>query len=767
MHEDVKKIFVQIAVALPISGTFTYTVKGDLINNTGVGKRVLVSFSGRNVTGYILRIIPPEHRKGLKDITAIIDSYPLFPPNMVKFFEWISEYYRYPIGLVIKTALPTGLNVTASNNTEMPLKGWLDRVGVLKKVFIALNEDAAINRSAFVQKKPPINEAEFMDMMVKKKEVPLSEIKTTFSNGVYLVNKWIKMGLLSKSLRPVARKATDEILFISHKPPALNSKQKEVLEKISEKLKHNSFFTYLLHGVTGSGKTEVYYHAVKFAQSLGKQSIIMVPEIALAFSLASLFRARLGNNVAILHSALSPGERYDQWIKTIKGEADVVIGARSALFAPFSRLGLIIIDEEHDPSYKQEDKCRYQARDAAIVRAKLLDALVVLGSGTPSVQSYQNAVSGKYGLLTMSKRIFERKPPDITMIDMKNFEHSGSKADDRVISPPLMKAIQENLAQERQSILFLNRRGFSSLYLCRLCGETLKCPNCEVSLTYHKYGNNLLCHYCGFRIQPPHRCPSCNRETLKPYGFGTEKVVETIKEVFPEARVERMDRDTMRHKGDVQQVLKRFLHHKADILVGTQMVTKGHDFPNVTLVGVISADMSLNFPDFRAGENTFQLLSQVAGRTGRGNTPGKVIIQTFNPSHYAINAARDHDYQKFFLQETRLRRELNYPPFSFIANVRFHGNNKTNTQKIAQLVGEKISSILKNQLKGEKHIEILGPVEAPLARLKGKYRQQILIKAHRTGQLNRLLKEIENLSGSCLSSSGVKLIIDVDPYNMV
>ncbi|UCH00330.1 MAG: primosomal protein N', partial [Deltaproteobacteria bacterium] len=497
------------------------------------------------------------------------------------------------------------------------------------------------------------------------------------------------------------------------------------------------------------------------------QSIIMVPEIALTVSLASLFKARLRDRVAILHSALSMGERYDQWIRIARGEADVVIGARSALFAPFSRPGLIIIDEEHDPSYKQEKKFCYQARDAAIVRAKLTNALVVLGSGTPSIQSYQNAVSGRYGLLTMPERILKRKPPDITVIDMTSFEDSPTARDDSIISPPLRMEIGESLAKRKQAILFLNRRGFSALYLCRFCGESIRCPNCEVSLTYHKYGNNLLCHYCGFRIQPPNRCPLCNREKLKPYGFGTERVVDTLKEVFPDARVERMDRDTMRHKGEVQRVLRRFSQYETDILVGTQMVTKGHDFPKVTLVGVISADLSLNCPDFRAAEITFQLLSQVAGRTGRGRLPGRVIIQTFNPCHYAIIAARDHDYGRFFSHETRLRRQLNYPPFSSIANLRLLGNSRTKTEKIAQQMGERIGKILKRQSKGKNDIAVLGPVEAAIAKLKGKYRQQILIKSRRPRYLNQLLKDVDRGSAQILSSSGVRLMIDVDPYQMM
>ena len=767
MPESIPKIYVQIAVALPVSGTFTYTVTGDLVNKAGVGKRVLVSFSGRKVTGYILRIIQHENRKGLKDIINIIDPYPLFPPNMVEFFEWLSNYYLYPIGLVIKTALPTGLNVRIPYGTEMPPKGWLDRVGLLKRVFITVRKGATIDRSLFDPKRSPKNEGEFLEMIIKKKEVSLQEVKKAFNNGAYLVDKWVKKGFLKRSLRQVVRDIAGENIFISPNPPPLSVKQKEVLEKISGKLKEKSFFTYLLHGVTGSGKTEVYYKAVKVATELGRQSIIMVPEIALTVSLASLFKARLRDRVAVLHSALSPGERYDQWIRIANGEADVVIGARSALFAPISRPGLIIIDEEHDSSYKQEEKFRYQARDAAIVRAKLSQSLVILGSGTPSIQSYQNATIGKYGLLTMPERILKREPPDITVIDMTRFEGSPTVQNDSIISPPLREAIGENLAKKKQTILFLNRRGFSALYLCRFCGETLRCPNCEVSLTYHKQGNNLLCHYCGFRIQPPDRCPSCSRENLKPYGFGTERVVETLREVFPEVRVERMDRDTMRYKGRLQQVLRHLENYETDILVGTQMVTKGHDFPNVTLVGVISADLSLNNPDFRAGEITFQLLSQVAGRTGRGNVPGRVIIQTFNPSHYAIIAARDHDYKRFFSQETNLRQQLDYPPFSSIANLRLLGNSKTKTGKIAQQMGEKIHNILKKRSSGKKDIKVLGPVEAPVAKLKGKYRQQILIKSRRHGYLNQLLKEVGKGSAQILSSSGVRLIIDVDPYQMM
>jgi len=491
----------------------------------------------------------------------------------------------------------------------------------------------------------------------------------------------------------------------------------------------------------------------------------MVPEIALTFSLASLFKARLGDKVSILHSAISRGEKYDQWLKIAKGEIDLVIGTRSALFAPLPKLGLIIIDEEHDLSYKQEERFRYQARDSAIVRAKALNALAILGSGTPSIQSYKNSLNGKYELLTMPERILKKKLPDITIIDMRRFENN--KKHEGIISPPLKKAIGENFAEKNQTILFLNRRGFNVLYLCRLCGEPLRCPNCEVSLTYHKHKNKLVCHYCGYRTDPPDKCPSCNSKNLVPYGFGTERVVEIVRDMFQDARIERMDRDTMRHKGNIQQVLKRLHNHEMDILVGTQMITKGHDFPGVTLVGVISADLSLNWPDFRAGEITFQVLSQVAGRTGRGSLPGRVLIQTYNPSHYTIIAAKDHDYEKFFLKEINLRHQLNYPPFSFLANLKLIGNNNIETEKIAQHVRNVLDEILETQYDYKKNIDILGPVEAPVAKIKGKYRQQILIKSKRPGYLNLLLKEVDRVTGKILSSTGVNLIIDIDPYQMM
>lgn len=765
MVEGLKKIYLEVAVPLPLRETYTYTVIGDLIKKAAVGKRVIIPFSNRKLTGYILTIASVQDRKDLKAIIDVLDDLPLFQPDIVEFFKWLADYYHYPIGLIIKMALPAGLDARAANVSDISSTGFLDSVGPLKKVFVSGNIHADLSITNINKKRPAKNESEFLGLFAKKQDLSLKEIKDRFSNGSYLVDKWVKKGYLKKSLKIVPRILEDQIIFNPTAPHSLNIKQKEVLEKITEKLEAHRFYTYLLHGVTGSGKTEVYYHAILACIALGRQSILMVPEIALTFSLASLFKVRLGNKVSILHSSISRGEKYEEWIKIAKGEIDVVIGTRSALFAPLPNLGLIIIDEEHDLSYKQEERFRYQARDSAIVRAKLLNALVILGSGTPSIQSYRNSLNGKYELLSMPERILKKSLPSITVIDMRHFDNK--KNQDYIISPPLRDAMSKNLAEKNQTILFLNRRGFNVLYLCKLCGEPIKCPNCEVSLTYHKGINKLVCHYCGYMIDPPQECPYCKSKNLTPYGFGTERVVEILKDMYPTASIERMDRDTMWHKGGAQNVLKRLHKHEIDILVGTQMITKGHDFPEVTLVGVISADLSLYLPDFRAGETTFQILSQVSGRTGRGSLPGRVLIQTYNPSNYTINAVKYHDYRKFFLREVKLRRQLNYPPFSFLANLILAGNDKIKTETIAQYTRNTLRRILESQPGLKRNIDILGPVEAPLAKIKGKYRQQILIKSKKTKALNYLLKRLEFSTGKNLSSKGVSLIIDIDPYQMM
>jgi primosomal protein N' (replication factor Y) len=813
-----KKLYLGIAVTLPVKEIFSYAVPEHLIPIAEIGRRALVPFRNRDVIGYILRKDSGTEQKEIKEILDILDAEPLFNESLVPFFQWMADYYVFPIGMLIRSALPSGLNIAQFKSAKLTGKGmeaikrlspsspegkllcWINnnpykRLPVplnlayklekkgwviienhkekaatrpLKRKYLRFREGVNLDsitgetERAFRAK----NDVEFLKSLASSsKGLPLKEISARFDNGSYLARKWIKKGLIESYEERVFRDPVGNILVPSPVPSSLYDQQKEVLQTIKRRLERQEFSTCLLNGVTGSGKTEVYYRAVKHTIDMGRKAILMLPEIGLAVYTEGIFKSRLGQRVGMFHSGLSRGERYDQWMRMFRDEIDVVIGARSALFAPLSRLGLIIVDEEYDSSYKQEEGPRYQARDAAIVRGKIENALVILGSGTPSVQSFHNAATGRYQLLPMPERIDKRPMPDIEIVDMKKV-CNGDRSDN-ILSPALKKAIEDNLVGRRQTILFLNRRGFSSVYLCRSCGEAVRCRNCDLTLTYHLKDNRLVCHYCGFSFKPPMKCPACGHERMRAYGFGTERLEKELGEMFPSARTGRFDRDSTRGKGQAFNILKKFNEGEIDILVGTQMITKGYDFPRVTLVGVISADLSLGFPDFRAGERTFQLLSQVAGRAGRGNLKGKVIVQAFNPDHYAIVAAKRHDYAYFFNREKELREQLGYPPFSYLACLRFQGKNQRDTQDTASKMGHEIESIIQRWPKKGKEIQVLGPAECPMSKLKNKYRWQILIKSKGTGLLHYLLKEMEGLSKNILRKKGVGIIIDVDPYQML
>jgi primosomal protein N' (replication factor Y) len=808
---------LKIAVSVPVKGTFLYKVPERLGPKAFVGCRVLVPFRNRKVTGYILEESPAVDDRDIKEILDILDAEPLFHKKQVRFFEWMADYYLHPIGQIIQSALPGGINSnpyktafltekgsrilhgTAPLSQEREIlswikdhpgkrlphplrkiyplqkKGWLileDRrqerlAGPLMRRFVRPKEETDLETVLEKIKRPSKaeNEVQFLKTVFGSGPVLLNELTCRFSNGSYLVNKWVKKGTLVSYKGPVYRSPAGTIMCPASAPSELYGQQQRALNRIKSYLNKDAFHVCLLYGVTGSGKTEVYCRAVEHAIGSGKQAIIMVPEISLALYMEGIFRSRLGNRVAVYHSRLSRGERYDEWMRIARGEVDLVIGARSALFVPLSRLGFIVVDEEYDSAYKQENSPRYQARDAAVVRAKLDKAVVILGAGTPSVQSFQNAMNGKYHLLSMPDRIEKRPLPDVEIVDMKsiNTRQPGSE----IISPRLLEAIDKNLMAGNQTILFLNRRGFRSCYLCRFCGQSIRCPNCDVALTYHLEENRLFCHYCGFHAETRRKCPSCGRNGIKAYGFGTERLEQELKDMFPEARFARMDTDSTRKKGRAVQILKQFGKHEIDILVGTQMIAKGYDFPKVTLVGVIAADLSLGFPDFRAGERTFQILSQVAGRAGRGDKRGEVIIQTFNPAHYAIQTATVHDYKSFFEKEKELREQLSYPPFSHLVCLRLKGNSKDKTEKAARGLGMDIRDILAGWPKRGNEIQVLGPVEAPISRLKGKYRWQILIKSKSMSLSKHLLMAVDKSSRKVLQSRGVNLVVDVDPYQMI
>jgi primosomal protein N' (replication factor Y) len=807
---------LRVAVPLSLRDTFTYRLPNHLAHMAVVGQRVRVPFRNQTLTGFILGKVTDDLECDLKEILEILDKEPLFHEGLVPFFQWMADYYLYPIGRLIQAALPGGINTSqfktghltekglrASNllpahseekklltwikdnpNKKLPpplqmayafqKKGWIQiesrtnvrQVGPLKRKFVRVKE--GVDQAAILEKAGSSgtkNEYNFLKTVFDAGDIPLKSLSSTFDNGAYLVKKWIKRGVLESYHATVSRNPSGKIMFPPTPPPELTDQQKSALKNIQNRLEKRDFSTCLLHGVTGSGKTEVYQRAIEHANRLGRQAILMVPEIALVDYMEGIFRHRLGDRMAVFHSGLSQGERYDQWMRMVKGEIDLVIGARSALFSPLPKLGLIVVDEEHDISYKQEEGPRHQARDAAVVRGKIEKALVILGSGTPSIQSFQNAISGRYKLLSMPDRIESRPLPEIQIVDMKGVPDKNKK--NWIISPQLKTALDRNLSEGKQAILFLNRRGFHRVYLCRFCGKSVRCANCDMALIHHLNKNLLACHYCGFHIPPKNTCPSCGRQGMRAYGFGTERLEQELTEIYPERSVARMDRDSTRRKGHAFKILKRFSRHEIDILVGTQMITKGYDFPHVTLVGVIAADLSLGFPDFRAGERTFQLLSQVAGRAGRGEQRGTVIVQTFNPEHYAITTAERHNFRAFFQKEKALREQLGYPPFSYLVCLRLQGNNSKMSAAMAERMGREISGILKKWPKRGKESQVLGPAEAPLSRLKGKYRWQLLIKCGRAVLLHYLLEEVQKLSKRILRSSGVSMIVDIDPYQML
>ena len=808
---------LRVAVPLSLRDTFTYRVPARLAHMAAVGRRVRVPFRNQTLTGFILGKGSDDLDCSLKEVLEIMDKEPLFHESLVPFFQWMADYYLYPIGRLIQAALPGGINVShfktghitekglmaldllPVNSEEKRLltrikdnpnkrllpplqlayafqkKGWIQienrtnegQVGPLKRKFVrvkkGVDQDTILKEKAGTTRTK--NELEFLKTLFGAGDVPLKSLSSTFQNGSYLVKKWIKKGVLESYHATVSRNPPGKIMFPPAPPPELTEQQKTALMKIQSRLEKGGFSTCLLHGVTGSGKTEVYQRAIEYTNRLGRQAILMVPEIALVDYMEGIFRDRLGDRMAVFHSGLSQGERYDQWMRMVKGDIDLVIGARSALFSPLPRLGLIVVDEEHDISYKQEEGPRHQARDAAVVRGKIEKALVILGSGTPSIQSFQNALAGRYKLLSMPDRIESRPLPDIQVVDMKGVQDKNKK--NGIISPHLKEALDRNLSEGKQAILFLNRRGFHRVYLCRFCGQSVRCANCDMALIYHFKKNLLACHYCGFHIPPKNTCPSCGRQGMRAYGFGTERLEQELKEIYPDRSVARMDRDSTRRKGHAFKILKKFSRHEIDILVGTQMITKGYDFPHVTLVGVVAADLSLGFPDFRAGERTFQLLSQVAGRAGRGEQKGTVIVQTFNPEHYAITMAERHDFPAFFQKEKTLREQLGYPPFSYLVCLRLQGNSSKTAAAMAERMGREISGILEKWPKRGKEIQVLGPAEAPLSKLKGKYRWQILIKCRRAVLLHYLLEEVQKLSNKVLRSSGVGMIVDVDPYQML
>ena len=745
--------FVEVALPLPIFRTFTYSLPPSC-SYLSPGTRVLVPFGSRDLTGIAVNLHSRTGQGGIKAIRKVLDDGPLISPQLLQLGSWIASYYFVPPGEALRVMLPPGL---LDKRNPLGKKYWLAKrqlaIVKIEGAPAALTSRQMETFKTLRGRALPV----LLQPFVKTTGCSVSILQTLASKGV------IRIEPIDIYRSPWSQPPMEV------KKHTLNRGQRGVLERIKEHLKGrgacgDQFHSVLIHGVTGSGKTEIYLNVISLILSLGRSALMLVPEIGLTPQISRYFRGWFGEEVAILHSGLSEGERFDQWRRIREGQCRVAVGTRSAVFAPLPRLGVIIVDEEHDTSYKQDEMPRYHARDTAVKRAQIEQALVILGGATPQVETFHESQEQK-GLHyeVLSSRILKRSLPTVRIVDMRvEFERRGKAV---LVSQLLEESISRRLAGKEQVLLLLNRRGYSSVLLCRSCGHTESCENCSISLTYHQQLNQLICHYCGYFRTVPDRCLSCGKQYIYFLGQGTEKVQELVQRLFPKSVVDRLDRDAVRKKGGVERILGAFESGRTDILIGTQMIAKGHDFPRVTLVGVLAAEQALRLADFRAAERTFQLLTQVAGRAGRGSKPGEVVIQTYYPNHYSLKSACAQDYRQFFAQEIRFRRDFRYPPFTALANLLVQGKVRERAWRLA----EKVATLLishRTQYSSEERMRILGPAAAALERLKGEYRFQILIKTTDRSELHRVLEKTVDVLRQKRAPLR-KISIDIDPISLL
>jgi len=812
MTKSDKKLYAEIVIPGPPHQKFTYLIPSKIRDEIECGHRVVVPFGKRTATGFVTSFSDKTSIKDLKEIKEIADPWPLLTEELLTLTRWISDYYIAGWGETIKSALPPGLTAKSKllvevlnsdepdNLTDLQRKlidiiknkdsisvnflinkfrsesvrralTRLERAGVIgfkysfekdsisvktkKKIFI---KDTISNEEIKkLQKRSPA-QAGIIELLMKKKSLWRHEIDTSMS----VLNKLKEKNLIEIKDVEVYRESFDEL----HPPPVkeivLTQEQKSAVEKITAAINRKEFKTFLIHGITGSGKTQVYIEGIKHALSMGKTALVLIPEISLTPQAVMRYRFFFGNKIAVLHSRMAQGERYDAWRRIKKGEFTIAIGPRSAVFAPLENLGLIIVDEEHDSSFKQKDPApRYHGRDAAVMRGKLNNAVVLLGSATPSLESYFNAINKKYEIVSITERIDKTPLPSVVLIDQKEFIR---QKETRIISPILREKIENRLNNKEQVILLQNRRGYAPFLMCKVCGYIEECKNCDITLTFHRSTKTLECHYCGYKQRAPDVCPKCQNPSMSYIGAGTEQVEEELQRIFPDARILRMDFDTTRTKGAHTRIIRDFSEHRGDILLGTQMVAKGHDFSGVSLVGVISADTGLYFPDFRAGEKTFQLLTQAAGRAGRRATRGEVIIQTMSPDHPVLSFVLTHNYKNFFEWESRNRKELNYPPWGKIITIHFKSSKKEKAEKAA----EYFRKVLDNNI----GITILGPAPSPLSRIKNLYRYQIIVKSSRISdkggrKLHSIVRTALKAYYTNRNYYNVHIAVNVDPMDML
>ena len=736
-------LHVEVAVPLPIDHTFTYRVPPGEEGRAKVGVRVLVPFGPRRVTGLIVDRVDGSDFTGreAKPVLAFLDAEPYVTPRHLAFLSAAARECLAPIVEMLRAALPRGL--PRREAPSAPRTETFFRPG------------AGDGDSPMTPKQRQVIAA-----VLAAGEISASQLSAIVPGGPDAARRLAAKGMLATSIRekPVGLSAahlpdtSGEIVPTPH--------QEAALSRIGVALASGKFAAFVLHGITGSGKTEVYLRAIEQVRLTGRQAVFLVPEIALTPQLLGRVKSRFGDGVAVLHSGLSPAERAAQWKRVRSGEVFLSVGARSSVFAPFPAPGLFIVDEEHDSAYKQEDGIRYQARDLALLRGKLEDAVVLLGSATPSAESIHRTRTGEAALVSLPERIGGRELPEIRIVDLKG--RATLRGADRYFSPELEAAIEETLSRGEKAMLFLNRRGYAPAVTCLDCGETVRCRNCRVSLTFHQQHGALLCHYCNARAAPPEKCAACGGHKIAQVGIGTERLLAWAAKRWKDARVARLDSDVSRRKGAYGEILSRMQEGDVDLLVGTQMIAKGHDFPEVTLVGVLLADLSLSFPDFRSAERTFQILTQVAGRAGRGDRPGKVIVQTLSPDHVCIRMAARHDFTGFMAEELAAREALGYPPFGRMLLLRLWGSKAEKVREAAEEAAEALAPPTSTA-----GIQLLGPAPSPISLVKRKYHYQILLKIPAHFPVGDFFPSLLRPLRDIVRKHGVRMEADVDPYNMM
>ncbi|WP_271005572.1 primosomal protein N' [Listeria seeligeri] len=792
---NIAKVIVDVP-AMQVDRPFDYFIPEDLEELIRPGMRVSVPFGNRKIQGFVTELGETEENPKLKGIDGVMDLAPVLNEELMELGDWLAEDTLSFRVSAYQAMLPAALRakyekyflrldeenteleqlfegyetldwkVAEARNLLKSLGKWV-REGSVEVVYQVKNKTTNKKIRMINCLKSPHELMELIENMPKNAkaqtrvlaffqvfegtEISVAELKKQAETSEATIKKLAEQGIISIQEKIVSRDPYKHHHFEKSEALTLLPDQQTACEKIIEAKKQE---TFLIHGVTGSGKTEIYLQTIEAKLKEGKEAIVLVPEISLTPQMVERFKSRFGSEVAVLHSALSSGEKYDEWRKIERKEARVVVGARSAVFAPFENLGIIIIDEEHEASYKQEDNPRYHARDVAIWRAMKYQCPVVLGSATPSLESFARAKKGVYTLIELPSRVNDRAMPEVNVVDMREELRKENRTE---FSTELLEKIKDRIAKKEQTVLMLNRRGYSSFVMCRDCGYVVECPNCDISQTYHQASNKMKCHYCGHEEAVPKKCPSCEGEHIRYFGTGTQKVEESLTKLIPEARVIRMDVDTTRTKGAHEKLLRSFRNHEADILLGTQMIAKGLDFPDITLVGVLNADTMLHLPDFRASERTFQLLTQVSGRAGRHERTGEVVVQSYNPEHYSIEFAKKHDFIGFYHHEMQLRKMGAYPPFYYLTMINVSDENE---MKAIRTIQEMV-----NFLRGKLGPEavILGPVPSTITRIKNKYRYQCIIKYKIEPNLKQELKTLITHYQKD-QQKGLTINIDVQPY---